>query len=111
MFGWIWALLVDKSAFAQAVSSLNMGTTWERIKPTLKAALLTFGASVATGQVDLGKFGYWIAPAVIGVSAFMQKNPDLLKTITGLSDSQRQQLSVHLATLMPPTTQEPPKGI
>jgi hypothetical protein len=106
MFAYIWRFLTDAEAFQAALGDGGVRALFERIKVPLKVGLLTLGGMLITGQIDLGPKAWWVSPFLLGASSLLQKSgvPDLANMIGSMTDSQKQQLAVHLAPLVKGTT-------
>ncbi len=73
-------ILFSATAYSEYVAThpgVDFAAAWEKAKNPVKALLLTLGASIIGGQVDLGPKMWWVAPALLGLQGFIQKNPQL----------------------------------
>ena len=93
-------LLYDPTAWQAwraSHSAVTPQSLFERIKTPLKALMLAVGGYlVSTPVTELPAFvpPKWGA-AIIGLSAFIQKNPDIVKAWARMTDSQKVAVELH----------------
>lgn len=97
--------------------SAFFASTLESLKGPLKGLMLTLGAMLSTGQIDLGPKMWWIAPFLMGGSSLIQKtNKDvppssaaLLSAVNAMEPMQKADLKQNLAPV--PVVPESPVAV
>jgi hypothetical protein len=76
-------------------------SAFERAKPGIKAAMLGLGAALASGQINIGPLGYWIATVLIGGQSLVQKKITPA-AVTAAQVAQTPEQKTQVAMTMPP---------
>jgi len=97
MLAWIWALLTNAEEFKRATSGVDLAARYEKLKTPIKALAIALGGAILSGQIDLGPKAWWLAPVIMGAQGFIQKTPDVAKSLLSLSNGDLAKLKAHLA--------------
>lgn len=110
MFAWLIRILFNADAFQQHAPAL--GAWWDKVKVPLRAGFAGLTLAVATGQINLGAFGYWAAPVALALSFFVQGG-DKVADIAALPDDKKAELADALRPHLnlPPKPVVPPKPL
>lgn len=99
MFQHYWQVLFNKDAYLAwraTIPGVTPVSWFEKYKAPIKAICLAFGGAVIAGKIDLGPNLGWLAPALIGLQGFIQKNPNIVAAVATMTDSQKDAAVQHL---------------